>query len=70
VSSIWRRAWGHYANDFIDVIAAQFHDHSSQRIVAILEPDSLANLATNSTFRDVRRLTERIDRPLPTRSAN
>ena len=38
---------GLYASDFIDVIAAQFHDHSSQRIVAILEPDSLANLATN-----------------------
>ena len=37
----------HYARDFIDVVAAQFRDHSSQRIVAILEPDSLANLATN-----------------------
>jgi len=36
-----------YSSDFIDVIATQFRDHSSQRIVAILEPDSLANLATN-----------------------
>jgi cellulose 1,4-beta-cellobiosidase len=38
---------GHYETDFIDVVATQFRDHSSQRIVAILEPDSLANLATN-----------------------
>jgi cellulose 1,4-beta-cellobiosidase len=37
----------HYQDDFVDVIAAQFRGHSSQRIVAILEPDSLANLATN-----------------------
>jgi cellulose 1,4-beta-cellobiosidase len=36
-----------YKSEFIDAIAAQFRDHPSQRIVAILEPDSLANLATN-----------------------
>jgi cellulose 1,4-beta-cellobiosidase len=36
-----------YQRDFIDVIAAQFKAHPNQRIVAILEPDSLANLATN-----------------------
>jgi cellulose 1,4-beta-cellobiosidase len=36
-----------YQKDFIDVIAAQFRAHPDQRIVAILEPDSLANLATN-----------------------
>jgi cellulose 1,4-beta-cellobiosidase len=36
-----------YRSEFIDTIAAQFRAHSSQRIVAILEPDSLANLATN-----------------------
>ena len=36
-----------YKSEFIDAIAAQFRAHSSQRIVAILEPDSLANLATN-----------------------
>jgi cellulose 1,4-beta-cellobiosidase len=36
-----------YTHDFIDVIAGQFRDHPSQRIVAVLEPDSLANLATN-----------------------
>jgi cellulose 1,4-beta-cellobiosidase len=36
-----------YQKEFIDVIAAQFRAHPDQRIVAILEPDSLANLATN-----------------------
>jgi cellulose 1,4-beta-cellobiosidase len=36
-----------YQKEFIDVIAAQFRAHASQRIVAIVEPDSLANLATN-----------------------
>lgn len=41
------RGMDRYKTDFIDVIAEQFRDHSSQRIVAILEPDSLANLATN-----------------------
>jgi cellulose 1,4-beta-cellobiosidase len=36
-----------YQAEFIDPIAAQFHAHPDQPIVAILEPDSLANLATN-----------------------
>ncbi len=33
--------------EFIDVIAQQFSEFPDQRIVAILEPDSLANLVTN-----------------------
>ncbi|MDP9037584.1 MAG: glycoside hydrolase family 6 protein, partial [Myxococcota bacterium] len=36
-----------YEKDYIDKIAAAFHAHPSQRIVAVVEPDSLANLATN-----------------------
>jgi cellulose 1,4-beta-cellobiosidase len=36
-----------YKAEFIDKIAAQFQAHPSLRIAAILEPDSLANLATN-----------------------
>ncbi len=36
-----------YQKDFIDKIAAAFKAHPKQRIVAILEPDSLANIATN-----------------------
>jgi cellulose 1,4-beta-cellobiosidase len=36
-----------YATEFIDKIAAAFKAHPKQRMVAILEPDSLANLATN-----------------------
>lgn len=36
-----------YKTEFIDPIAAQFKAHPDQPIVAILEPDSLANLATN-----------------------
>jgi cellulose 1,4-beta-cellobiosidase len=36
-----------YKAEFIDKIAAQFAAHGSQRIVAILEPDSLPNIATN-----------------------
>lgn len=36
-----------YKAEFIDVIAQKFAAHASQRIVAILEPDSLPNLATN-----------------------
>jgi cellulose 1,4-beta-cellobiosidase len=38
---------GRYQREYIDLIAAQFRAHASQRIVAVLEPDSLANLATN-----------------------
>jgi cellulose 1,4-beta-cellobiosidase len=36
-----------YKSEFIDPIAAQFRQHPSQRIVVLLEPDSLANVATN-----------------------
>jgi len=36
-----------YRTEFIDKIAEHFANHPSQRIVAILEPDSLPNLATN-----------------------
>jgi cellulose 1,4-beta-cellobiosidase len=36
-----------YETEFIDRIASQFRAHASQRIVAIVEPDSLANVATN-----------------------
>jgi cellulose 1,4-beta-cellobiosidase len=36
-----------YAKEFIDKIAASFKAHPKQRIVAIIEPDSLANVATN-----------------------
>jgi cellulose 1,4-beta-cellobiosidase len=36
-----------YKTEFIDPIAAQFVSHPDQPIVAIIEPDSLANMATN-----------------------
>ncbi len=36
-----------YKTEFIDPIAAQFLAHPDQPIVVVLEPDSLANLATN-----------------------
>ncbi len=36
-----------YQTEFIDPIAAQFRAHPAQPVVVILEPDSLANLATN-----------------------
>jgi cellulose 1,4-beta-cellobiosidase len=36
-----------YKSEFIDPVAAQFRAHPSQRIVVLLEPDSLANVATN-----------------------
>jgi cellulose 1,4-beta-cellobiosidase len=36
-----------YQRDYIDVIAAAFGAHGSQRIAAVIEPDSLANLVTN-----------------------
>jgi cellulose 1,4-beta-cellobiosidase len=36
-----------YKTEFIDPIASQLRAHPSTRIVAILEPDSLANIATN-----------------------
>ncbi len=36
-----------YKTEYIDNIGTQFQAHQSQPIVAIVEPDSLANLATN-----------------------
>jgi cellulose 1,4-beta-cellobiosidase len=36
-----------YRKEFIDPIAAQFRSHASQPIAVVLEPDSLANIATN-----------------------
>jgi cellulose 1,4-beta-cellobiosidase len=36
-----------YQKEFIDKIAAAFKAHPKQRIVAIIEPDSLPNVATN-----------------------
>jgi cellulose 1,4-beta-cellobiosidase len=36
-----------YRTEFIDRIAAQFKSHPSVRIAAVVEPDSLANIATN-----------------------
>jgi cellulose 1,4-beta-cellobiosidase len=36
-----------YQREFVDPIAAELRARPSQRIVVILEPDSLANLATN-----------------------
>jgi cellulose 1,4-beta-cellobiosidase len=36
-----------YQAEYLDRIAAQLRAHPSQRIVAIVEPDSLANIATN-----------------------
>ena len=39
-----------YRTEFVDPIAAQFAAHPDQPIVAIVEPDSLANLTTNVAF--------------------
>jgi cellulose 1,4-beta-cellobiosidase len=36
-----------YQHQFVDAIAAAFHAYPHQRIVAVLEPDSLSNLVTN-----------------------
>jgi cellulose 1,4-beta-cellobiosidase len=36
-----------YKTEYIDAIAAVFRAHPHQRIVAIIEPDSLGNIATN-----------------------
>jgi cellulose 1,4-beta-cellobiosidase len=36
-----------YKTEYIDAIAAAFRAHPDQRIVAIIEPDSLGNIATN-----------------------
>jgi cellulose 1,4-beta-cellobiosidase len=39
-----------YRAEFIDPIAAQFKAHSKQPIAVVLEPDSLANMATNMSL--------------------
>jgi cellulose 1,4-beta-cellobiosidase len=39
-----------YRAEFIDPIAAAFAAHAAQRVIALLEPDSLANLATNANL--------------------
>ena len=39
-----------YRKDFIDPVAAALAAHPSQRAVILLEPDSLANLATNGSL--------------------
>jgi cellulose 1,4-beta-cellobiosidase len=39
-----------YESQYIDKIAAQFSAHAGQRIVAIVEPDSLPNIATNMSI--------------------
>jgi cellulose 1,4-beta-cellobiosidase len=36
-----------YETEYVDAIAAQFRSHPSLRVAAIVEPDSLANIATN-----------------------
>ena len=36
-----------YRTEFVDPIAEQFASHPEQLMVAIIEPDSLANLTTN-----------------------
>jgi cellulose 1,4-beta-cellobiosidase len=36
-----------YQQQYIDVIAAAFKAHAGQRVAVVLEPDSLANIATN-----------------------
>ncbi len=39
-----------YAAEFIDPLAAQLRTHASQRVVIVVEPDSLANIATNTSI--------------------
>ena len=44
-----------YRSEFIDVIAKLFAAHPEQRIIALLEPDSLPNVATNLSIEKCRR---------------
>ena len=44
-----------YQSQFIDVIAAAFAAHPSQKIAVVLEPDSLPNLVTNIELPSLRR---------------
>jgi cellulose 1,4-beta-cellobiosidase len=45
--SVADRGEARYRSEFIDVVAGQFAEFPTQRIVVVLEPDSLANLVTN-----------------------
>jgi cellulose 1,4-beta-cellobiosidase len=45
--SVEQNGEARYEKEFVDVAAAAFRAHPSQRIAAILEPDSLANVVTN-----------------------
>ncbi len=38
---------GRYRSEVVDPLAAQLRAHAGQRVVVVLEPDSLANIATN-----------------------
>jgi cellulose 1,4-beta-cellobiosidase len=38
---------GRYRSEVVDPLAAQLRAHSGQRVVVVLEPDSLPNIATN-----------------------
>ena len=44
-----------YRSEFVDAIATLFAAHPEQRIIALLEPDSLPNLATNLNVEKCRR---------------
>jgi cellulose 1,4-beta-cellobiosidase len=39
---------GRYEAEFIEPLAAQLRAHASQRVAIVVEPDSLANIATNT----------------------
>jgi cellulose 1,4-beta-cellobiosidase len=41
------RGEARYQHEYVDVIARQIAAHPDQRVVLVLEPDSLANIATN-----------------------
>ena len=41
---------GRYETEFIEPLAAQLRAHASQRVVVVVEPDSLANIATNGSI--------------------
>ena len=41
---------GRYEAEFIEPLAAQLRAHASQRVVVVVEPDSLANIATNANI--------------------
>ena len=58
-----------YRKEFIDPVASVFRTHAPQRVVALLEPDSLANIATNASLpRCAPRRRARTSGRWPTRS--